>query len=268
MDNVTLQSQGLNQYANLNPLDQASNFRKKEILYKTAAIITCIAFAAIGISALIWCGMIAPSYVPFLMMAEGAIQNFVQSKIATPLMKKGKEAKEKYRIAKGIVAKIAEMKALNLGETELLNAEQYATLLGRTKYWIDTAIECEEKMTTLEKEKESLIGQLNQKPNPQEKQELQEKFDKVDMKLHYLIEQQYLPAKIQAAYFQHVICQPIESKELENFDTFHPDTYQHRLGIAKDEPYFLSYSVQKLRTAHFENLEQMIFAPPPIAVAV
>ena len=264
--------ESFNPYIWSDPKEEIAIFQSQENHYNRLAIITQVAVACIISSSLIACAIYAPYLIPALLLCSYKIlYEPLHSHFLTPLYEKAEEAKENRAVAQGIVNKIIEIKqdcssywdyknyftksgiepAFIQNKDKLTSIDStricYRALvhpLARVSYWSDRSKELVKELTLLQKEKEEMgklcVGALFASNEP-EKRKLAKSFEETDRKMHKLVQEEFLPAKIKAAFNLHLLANPADQRKFEEFGYLSLIPYQDCLNLPnshEEQPYF------------------------------
>jgi len=98
-----------NPYIWSDPKEELVTFKFQEKYYAALALITQVAFACIIASSLAICAIYAPYLIPGLLFSTYKLYEPIHCYIVIPLQEKGILAKEKMKIANGVVKKLVEI---------------------------------------------------------------------------------------------------------------------------------------------------------------
>lgn|SRR3990167_7518004 len=257
-----------NPYIWSDPKEELVTFKFQEKYYAALALITQVAFACIIASSLAICAIYAPYLIPGLLFSTYKLYEPIHCYIVIPLQEKGILAKEKMKIANGVVKKLVEIEGYcssyssyknyfteNSLETAFIDHKDKLTSidptricyralinpLARVSYWSDRSSELRSELNLLQKKKEDKARLYGIEKKRIMRKKLFESISKTDKKMQKLTEQEFLPAKIKAAFNLHLLANPSDRRNFKEFGHLSLMTYQDSLKLRisnEEQPYF------------------------------
>jgi len=252
-----------------NPAEAASKYKSDAFKADLKAKVALVALGVITVAAVTLAAVYMPALVPVVLIVAGAAVKSVYNKFYLHYRDESKKFTEFAEHMAGVAQKIdsyqqqhfngsdfySKLHELGINANGISNqdclremdAEQDAfrplkNLIGRVEYWSETADRYKKEIQELDEKIQKKAKQM-MTPGLDLEQHRKEKSAWLlfNIQKHKLEEENYIPAKLAAAYNLHVIDNVKDTREYSSFGHPEPSSYLHSVTFEhKDlQPYYL-----------------------------